>query len=261
MLTVKRSRACRVPARCRCCDCVLRRCSPVLAMVWHIMVDGTCRSVRDHYCDLVLDAGLASGWHEIEISPAPVAAFDSPTYSGSATNFRQRLEPVEQRDGDRRKRRAAGARGTTTQYQALGARPGADPHRHQPTAFGCFLLSDIIMFAALFAAYAVLLEAQRRRPNWTRSCSTASHVLIETMLPAGCRASPAACFSLAVERRNTRSQPMPLAAATFAARRRFRLCSSCPRVDVDLIAVQRRSAAQRFSLGLLRAGRLARSST
>ena len=38
--------------------------------------------------------------------------------------------------------------------------------------FWIFLLSDIVMFSAIFAAYAVLAHATAGGPTWRRSCST-----------------------------------------------------------------------------------------
>ena len=46
--------------------------------------------------------------------------------------------------------------------------------------FWIFLLSDIIMFSAFFATYAVLVGRDRRRARAGTSCSTCSNVAIET---------------------------------------------------------------------------------
>jgi len=66
--------------------------------------------------------------------------------------------------------------------------------------FWLFLLSDIIIFAALFAAYAVAFRPESaRRPQRPPTCSIRSMLLIETALLVGPRASPAGFGSLAVQ--------------------------------------------------------------
>ena len=120
--------------------------------------------------------------------------------------------------------------------------------------FWIFLLSDIVMFSALFAAYAVLVHATAGGPTGAQLFNQVS-VAIET---ACLLASSYTCglMSLAVNSRR-RARHLFLCAGHIRARRRVPR-SRDPRVRRHDRA-RRRPAAQRFSVRLLHACRLPRA--
>ena len=119
--------------------------------------------------------------------------------------------------------------------------------------FWIFLLSDIVMFAALFAAYAVLRNATAGGPTGAQLFNQAS-VAIET---ACLLASSYTCglMSLAVNARNRQATYL-FAGITFALGAAFLGLEI--REFAGMIARRRRPATQRVSIRLFHAGRLPR---
>ena len=79
--------------------------------------------------------------------------------------------------------------------QATGAMARrARPSKHVVVAYGfwIFLLSDIVMFSAFFAAHAVLQTATADGPSGRELVQSVKD-RDRNRLPARCRASPAAC--------------------------------------------------------------------
>ena len=125
--------------------------------------------------------------------------------------------------------------------------------------FWIFLLSDIIMFSAIFATYAVLQGCDRRRADRGKQIVRSEQRRDRDRLSAALRASPAGSRR---SRRPTRNMLWTQIGLLVTGLLGFDLprCSSFKEF-ADMIAARRGAAALGLPVGLLHAGRLPRRCT
>ena len=147
---------------------------------------------------------------------------------------------------------------TRARPPAVAEQPGGLASKRIIVGYGfwIFLLSDIIMFSAFFATYAVLVGRHGGRAERRRICSICATSRIET----GCLLLSSFTCGLASIGARTHSELLVLSAAMavdLRARRRVSRPGD-PRVRGHGRA-GRRPDAQRVPVGLLHAGRLPRA--